>query len=84
MSSDLLLPPRGTFGIFRQTSFRTCDQHLPFVGYSREPRMGRYRQQNSIGNIGSRLSQKMAVPSSQSAVPWPNTKDDYELGKVIG
>ncbi|XP_050515508.1 serine/threonine-protein kinase OSR1 [Diabrotica virgifera virgifera] len=26
----------------------------------------------------------MASSLGQTSVPWPNTKDDYELGKVIG
>ncbi|VEN63162.1 unnamed protein product [Callosobruchus maculatus] len=68
--SEDLLPP-GTHGIFRQKS--TCEQ-LSLGGYARAAKQ-------SFGNL---LSRKMATSSSQTSVPWPNSKDDYELGKVIG
>lgn len=69
--SEEILPP-GSPGIFRQKA-TTCD-HLSLTGYARVAKQ-------SFGNL---LSRKMATSSSQTAVPWPNTKDDYELGKVIG
>lgn len=71
-----MLPPQGSPGIFRPISFNSCDKQL-LSGCARAARQ-------SFGNIGSKLTRKMAVTSSQSCVPWPNTKDDYELGKVIG
>ncbi|KAJ8958870.1 hypothetical protein NQ318_019637 [Aromia moschata] len=69
--SEEILPP-GTHGIFRQKP-ATCD-HLSLGGYARVAKQ-------SFGNL---LSRKMATSTSQTSVPWPNTKDDYELGKVIG
>ncbi|CAH0556663.1 unnamed protein product [Brassicogethes aeneus] len=73
--SEELLPP-GSHGIFRQKQ-SSCDHHLTFSGYARAAK-------HSIGNIGNILSRKMAASTSQPSIPWPNTKDDYELGKVIG
>ncbi|GJQ70309.1 hypothetical protein Trydic_g22747 [Trypoxylus dichotomus] len=72
--SDIL--PSGSPGIFRQKSITSCD-YLSFGEYARAAR-------NSLGNIGNVLSRKMATSASQSSVPWPNSKDDYDLGKVIG
>ncbi|KAJ8980055.1 hypothetical protein NQ317_012895, partial [Molorchus minor] len=69
--SEDILPP-GTNGIFRQKP-AACD-HLSLTGYARVAKQ-------SFGNL---LSRKMATSTSQSSLPWPNTKDDYELGKVIG
>ncbi|XP_060518689.1 serine/threonine-protein kinase OSR1 isoform X2 [Cylas formicarius] len=71
--SEELLPP-GSAGIFRQKP-QNFDYHPLTIGeYVRV----------SIGNIGNILSRKMAATSSAPSVPWPNSKDDYELGKVIG
>ncbi|CAG9814065.1 unnamed protein product [Phaedon cochleariae] len=69
--SEEILPP-GSPGIFRPKP-TTCE-HLTFSGYARAAKQ-------SFGNL---LSRKMATSTSQTSVPWPNTKDDYELGKVIG
>ncbi|XP_071053057.1 serine/threonine-protein kinase OSR1 isoform X2 [Onthophagus taurus] len=66
--------PCGSPGIFRQKS-GTCD--LSFSSCARAAR-------TSLGNIGNVLSRKMAASTSQANVSWSNTKDDYELGKVIG
>ncbi|KAJ3655357.1 hypothetical protein Zmor_014491 [Zophobas morio] len=68
--------PLGTHGIFRQKP-PTFEHSLSLSGYARAARQ-------SIGNIGNILSRKMAATTSQPSVPWPNSKDDYELGKVIG
>ncbi|XP_044267770.1 serine/threonine-protein kinase OSR1 [Tribolium madens] len=73
ISEDL---PLGTQGTFRQKS-STFEHTLSFSGCARAARQ-------SIGNIGNILSRKMAASTSQPSVPWPNSKDDYELGKVIG
>ncbi|XP_074029961.1 oxidative stress responsive kinase frayed isoform X3 [Leptinotarsa decemlineata] len=69
--SEEILPP-GSTGTFRQKS-ATCE-HISLSGYARAAKQ-------SFGNL---LSRKMATSTSQVPVPWPNTKDDYELGKVIG
>ncbi|KAF7278058.1 hypothetical protein GWI33_008829 [Rhynchophorus ferrugineus] len=74
--SEELLPP-GSHGIFRQKSQNVIYPHLSLGGYARAATQ-------SIGNIGNILSRKMAASTSQPSVPWPNSKDDYELGKVIG
>lgn len=74
--SEEVFPP-GSHGIFRQKSINSCDSHLSLSGYARAARQ-------SIGNIGHILSRKMAASTSQNILPWPNSKDDYELGKVIG
>ncbi|XP_065164704.1 serine/threonine-protein kinase OSR1 isoform X2 [Atheta coriaria] len=80
--SDDMFPP-GSAGIFRQKSIGSCDHdhrngsHLSFSGCARAARQ-------SIGNIGSILTRKMAASTSQTTQPWGNTKDEYELGKVIG
>ncbi|XP_017777750.1 PREDICTED: serine/threonine-protein kinase OSR1 isoform X2 [Nicrophorus vespilloides] len=74
--SDEVFPP-GSHGIFRQKSIGSCESHLSLSGYARAARQ-------SIGNIGNILSRKMAASTSQSLQPWGNTKDDYELGKIIG
>ncbi|CAH1369538.1 hypothetical protein MTP99_010948 [Tenebrio molitor] len=73
ISEDL---PLGTHGIFRQKQ-TTFEHPLSLSSYARAARQ-------SIGNIGNILSRKMAASTSQPSVPWPNSKDDYELGKVIG
>lgn len=72
--SEEILPP-GTQGIFRQKS--TCDHISSFSGYARAARVAKH----SFGNL---LSRKMATSTSQTSVAWPNIKEDYELGKVIG
>lgn len=74
--SEELLPP-GSHGIFRQKSQNAIYPHLSLGGYARAATQ-------SIGNIGNILSRKMAASTSQPSIPWPNSKDDYELGKVIG
>ncbi|XP_044751306.1 serine/threonine-protein kinase OSR1 [Coccinella septempunctata] len=72
--SEEVLPP-GIQGSFRQKSEKTTyDSTLTLSGYAKV-------MTQSFGNI---LSKKMAATSSQPSIPWPNTKDDYELGKVIG
>lgn len=73
------MPPHGTAGIFRQKSINSCDRPLSSIGeYARAARQ-------SFGSFGTILSRKMAVTSSQTpSIPWPNSKDEYELGKVIG
>lgn len=71
--SEEIIPP-GSQGIFRQKS--TCD-NLSLSGYARAARVAK----QSFGNL---LSRKMATSTSQTSVAWPNTKEDYELGKVIG
>ncbi|XP_030762989.1 serine/threonine-protein kinase OSR1-like isoform X3 [Sitophilus oryzae] len=74
--SEEILPP-GSHGIFRQKPQNTSFQYLSLGGYAKAATQ-------SISNIGNILSRKMAASSSQPSVPWPNSKDDYELGKVIG
>ncbi|KAL1514290.1 hypothetical protein ABEB36_003570 [Hypothenemus hampei] len=69
------LMPQGSRGTFRPQSNEY--QTLTLGGCSRAAKQ-------SIGNIGHILSRKMAASTSQPLVPWPNSKDDYELGKVIG
>ncbi|XP_050301886.1 serine/threonine-protein kinase OSR1 isoform X2 [Anthonomus grandis grandis] len=80
--SEEMLPPGspGCPGIFRSKP-----QSLPEFPTSTLGGYGRAVKQ-SIGNLGNRiiLSKKMAATTSQTSVPWPNSKDDYELGKVIG
>ncbi|KAI4465170.1 sterile20-like kinase isoform b-related [Holotrichia oblita] len=71
--ADIL--PSGSPGIFRQKS--TSSDYLSLGDYARAAR-------NSLGNIGNVLSRKMAASTVQTSIPWPNSKDDYELGKVIG
>ncbi|KAK9870741.1 hypothetical protein WA026_008308, partial [Henosepilachna vigintioctopunctata] len=71
-----VLPP-GTQGIFRQKPEMPGMNDSLLGGYARA-------MTQSIGNIGNLLSKKMAATSSQPSIPWPNTQDDYELGKVIG
>ncbi|XP_019873111.1 serine/threonine-protein kinase OSR1 isoform X2 [Aethina tumida] len=73
--SEELLPP-GSAGIFRQRP-SPFEHHLTLSGCARAAK-------HSFGNIGNILSRKMAASTSQPSIPWPNTKDDYELGKVIG
>ncbi|CAH2012822.1 unnamed protein product [Acanthoscelides obtectus] len=70
--SEDIMPP-GIDGIFRQKS---TSEQLSLSGYARAAKQ-------SFANL---LSRKMATTISQSqpSVPWPNSKDDYELGKVIG
>ncbi|XP_066143936.1 serine/threonine-protein kinase OSR1 [Euwallacea fornicatus] len=75
--SDELLPP-GSQGIFRQRPQSTDLAQVTLGGYA-------LAVKQSIGNIGNIiLSRKMAGSTSQPSVPWPNSPDDYELGKVIG
>ncbi|KAK4879555.1 hypothetical protein RN001_007701 [Aquatica leii] len=74
--SNEVVPP-GSHGIFRQKSLNSCDKAITLSGYARAARQ-------SIGNIGSILSRKMAASTSQPNLPWPNSKDDYELRQVIG
>ncbi|XP_018321984.1 serine/threonine-protein kinase OSR1 [Agrilus planipennis] len=69
--------PPGSSGIFRQKSLNSCDRHLSITDYAKAARQ-------SIGNIGTLLSRKMAATTSQPNIPWPNSKDDYELRQVIG
>lgn len=73
--SEEVLPP-GSHGIFRQKS-TTFDHTLSLSGCARAAKQ-------SFGSIGNILHRKMAASTSQPSVPWPNSKDDYELGKVIG
>ncbi|XP_019764812.1 serine/threonine-protein kinase OSR1 isoform X2 [Dendroctonus ponderosae] len=68
------LMPHGTPGIFRPRPPSTEFSPLTIGGYAKQ----------SIGKIGNIFSKKMAASTSQPTVPWPNSKDDYELGKVIG
>lgn len=75
ISGELL--PSGSPGIFRQKSLSSCDRPLSLSGCARAARQ-------SIGNIGSILSRKMAAATSPPPPAWPNTKDDYELREVIG
>ncbi|GLV38602.1 frayed [Carabus blaptoides fortunei] len=75
ISGELL--PSGSPGIFRQKSLASCDRPLSLSGCARAARQ-------SIGNIGSILSRKMAAATSPPPPAWPNTKDDYELREVIG
>lgn len=76
ISEELL--PAGQQGIFRQKTEKPAFCDVALTEYARAARQ-------SIGNIGNILScKKMAATSSQPSIPWPNNKDDYELGKVIG
>lgn len=73
------VPSHGTAGIFRQKSINSAERSL-------SSSIGDYARRAARHSFGAILSssRKMALTSSQSSIPWPNTKDDYELGKVIG
>lgn len=77
--------PAGSAGVFRQKSLSSCDRPLLSPSPTAITLSGCARAaRQSIGNIGNILSRKMAATTSTPPIPWPNTKDDYELREVIG
>ncbi|XP_061729883.1 uncharacterized protein LOC133534674 [Cydia pomonella] len=72
----------GVYGVFRQKSFGSCDQHNSSLSRTLSS-YARVARRLSSTKFGTLFNRKMAASANSSSL-WPNSQADYELRDVIG